>query len=529
MLVLNNSYHMGKTIKNSKIARDSFTESVWQEIEDNSTIIKNTIAEEVYDALIVGAGITGITTALLLQKAGKKVIVAEGNTLLFGTTSGTTAHLNTFFDATYPEIESGFGSDAAKQVAKVAKETLATIKALINEYQIDCDFEEKEGFLYSQNEKETKELTKILESSKKANVAVEEVETNGVPINFEHALKFDGQAQFHPVKYILKLAEEFQKLGGKLLENTFIRSTEQDENGLHIAKSDHLAIRTKNIVYATHIPPGINLLSLRCAPYRSYVLGIKLADQAYPTCLSYDMQEPYHYIRTHVIKGEKILILGGEDHKTGHAEPETSLQNLEDYARQYFQVEDIPYKWSAQYYTSADTLPYIGKMPAGEEGVYIATGFNGNGMQLGTLSAQIISDLILGKDNEYADLFNPSRIKPIAGFSEFVKENADVAYRFVADRFSAEEIASLEEIKPDEGKLVDFKDQKLAIYKSKTGQITALNPVCTHAKCIVNFNDEEKSWDCPCHGGRFDLNGKVLTGPPRHDLQQIDIESHTNR
>ncbi|MDQ7948749.1 MAG: Rieske 2Fe-2S domain-containing protein, partial [Pedobacter sp.] len=155
--------------------------------------------------------------------------------------------------------------------------------------------------------------------------------------------------------------------------------------------------------------------------------------------------------------------------------------------------------------------------------IYIATGFNGNGMQFGTLSGLIIADLILGKENIYADLFSPSRIKPVAGFTEFVKENADVAYHFIADRFAAEEIESLGEIKPDEGKLIDFKDQKLAVYKDVNGKVTALNPVCTHAKCIVNFNSEEKSWDCPCHGGRFDVYGHVLTGPPRHDLQQIDL------
>lgn len=514
---------MGKKTKNSKIARDSFTESVWQEIENKPKVNIHEVTEEVYDALIVGAGITGVTTALLLQKAGKKVLIAEGNTLVFGTTSGTTAHLNTFFDATYPEIENGFGKEAAKQVAKAAKDTLTIIKNLIEEYKIDCDFEEKDGFLFSQNEKETKELAKILESTQNVKVAVEEVETNGLPINFEHALRFEGQAQFHPLKYILKLAEEFQKLGGVISEHTFIRSTDLEEDGLHTAKADNLTIRAKNIVYATHIPPGVNLLSFRCAPYRSYVLGIRLSDNAYPTCLAYDMQEPYHYLRTHLINGEEILILGGEDHKTGHADPTIAFENLENYARKYFKVQAIPYKWSAQYYTPADTLPYIGKIPGGDERVYIATGYNGNGMQFGTLSATIITDLILGKDNEYAELFSPSRIKPIAGFTEFVKENADVAYHFVADRFSAEEIDSLKEIKPDEGRLVDFKDQKLAIYKSSSGKITALNPVCTHAKCIVNFNDEEKSWDCPCHGGRFDVQGKVLTGPPRKDLQQIDI------
>jgi glycine/D-amino acid oxidase-like deaminating enzyme/nitrite reductase/ring-hydroxylating ferredoxin subunit len=513
---------MSKMAIKSKITRDSFTESVWQEIETLPLLKAEYSNETIYDALIVGAGITGITAALILQKAGKKCIIAEARNILFGTSSGTTAHLNTFFDATYPEIDSKFDTAASKQVAQVAKSTLQTIKNFIKEYQIDCDFEEKDGYLFSENEKESEQLAQILESSREANIVVAEADTNGTPVPFQHSLKFNHQAQFHPVKYLLRLIDEFQKLGGIVLENTLIHRTSYKDE-IHTAIADHLTIKAKHVFYATHTAPGVNLLSFRCAPYRSYVLGIKLSDENYPDCVAYDMQEPYHYFRTHVINGEKILILGGEDHKTGHADPTIAFENLESYARRYYKVQSIPYRWSAQYYTSADTLPYIGQMPAGDDKLYVATGFNGNGMQFGTLSAMIISDIILGNTNEFIDLFKPSRVKPIAGFSEFIKENADVAYHFIADRFSAEAIETLSEIRPGEGRLVDFENQKIAVYKSNSGKISALNPVCTHAKCIVNFNEEEKSWDCPCHGGRFDLDGKVLTGPPRHNLQKIDL------
>lgn len=227
--------------------------------------------------------------------------------------------------------------------------------------------------------------------------------------------------------------------------------------------------------------------------------------------------------RTHVIDGEKYLILGGEDHKTGHGNPEAAFQNLEKYANQYFKVKAVPYRWSAQYYVPVDGLPYIGKMPMGDERTYIATGFNGNGMIFGTLSAKIIADLILGRENPYAELFDPARIKPIAGFTEFVKENADVAYHFLADRLSSEAIESFKEIKPGEGKVVDFEGEKLAVYKSPNGKIKALSPVCTHAGCIVGFNPVEQSWDCPCHGGRFDLDGRVISGPPQKDLESIKL------
>ncbi len=508
---------------NKKIERDGSTVSLWQAVtkESSKKVLPDTDA--IYDVAIVGAGITGITLALLLQKAGLQCLLLEGHKIGFGTTSGTSAHLNTFFDATYPEIESDFGAEAAKLVAKAGKEAMAMIKEFVAMYQIDCDWETKNGFLFSQTDEETEQLAKILQASQNAGVAVTEAETNGLPIEFQHALLFKGQAQFHPVKYILELAREFREQGGKIIENTFVCDAELKDDIYSINAGKNI-VRSRKLVCATHIPPGVNLLSFRCAPYRSYVLGIKLAKGAiYPDCLSYDMQEPYHYFRTHVIDGEKYLILGGEDHKTGHGDPEMAFGNLEKYAKANFKVSTIPYRWSAQYYVPVDGLPYIGKMPFGDEQTFIATGFNGNGMIFGTLSAKIIADLILGKENEYATLFDPARIKPIAGFSEFVKENADVAYHFFADRLSADRIATLKELKPGEGRIVELEGKKLAIHRSVKDEITTLNPVCTHAGCIVNFNAVEQSWDCPCHGGRFDLKGKVISGPPQKDLDSLKL------
>lgn len=506
------------------IERDSETLSPWQNGNIDVPLVKTMDNEEkIYDTLIIGGGITGITTALLLQQAGQKCVIAEAHTIGFGTTSGTSAHLNTFFDATYPEIEKDFGNEAAKLVAVSGKEAFALIDSLVEKYAIDCDLEYKDAYLYSENDKESKDLLEIMEASKRAGLQVSEAKENGTGIPFDLSILFKEQAQFHPVKYILALASAFIAAGGVILENTFIRETSFSDD-LHLAKADDRKIIAKNMVYATHIPPGINVLHFRCAPYRSYVLGIRLTDNAYPEKLVYDMQEPYHYIRTHIIDGQSYLLLGGEDHKTGHEDPEKAFENLEAYARANFQVETVAYKWSSQYYVPADGLPYIGLLPGGDARCYVATGFNGNGMILGTLSAQILSDLILGKENRYADLYSPSRMKPVAGFMDFLRENTDVAYHFIADRFSAEDISSLNELETDSGMIVDYKDQKLAIYKDPEGNIQALSPVCTHAGCIVNFNAAEKSWDCPCHGGRFDLHGKVLSGPPRKDLQQIILD-----
>jgi glycine/D-amino acid oxidase-like deaminating enzyme/nitrite reductase/ring-hydroxylating ferredoxin subunit len=504
--------------------RDSKTLSAWQKGPFELDNAADIFAEgTLYDALIVGGGITGLTTALLLQKQGKQCIVAEAYTIGFGTTGGTTAHLNNFFDATYADVESDFSKEAAKLLANCGNESFEMIAAMIKEYNIDCDFEYKDGYLYAETDAEVKALDEIFTASQKAGIEVDESTTNGVNVPFKKAIVFKKQGQFHPLKYIFKLAEAFVDAGGIIVENTFIRDSSY-EDCVHSAKGDTIIIKAKNLIYATHLPPGINVFDFRCSPYRSYVLGITLKDEnAYPDCLSYDSKDPYHYFRTHIINDKKYMILGGEDHKTGHEDPNAAFEALEKYARQYYDIADVAFKWSAQYYIPADGLPYIGQLPGGDPNMYIATGYNGNGMMFGTIAGKIISDAVTGIENEYSYLFNPSRIKPVAGFKEFVKENADVAYHFIADRFSAENIDSLKELETDSGTIVKYNHEKLAVYKDAEGNVTALNPVCTHAKCIVSFNNAEKSWDCPCHGGRYDVNGKVLTGPPRANLQKVNI------
>lgn len=477
----------------------------------------------IYDVLVIGGGITGLTAAVLLAEQGKNVVLAEAQNIGFGTTGGTTAHLNTFFDATYPEIERGFGEEAAKLVAHGGKQAIQLIEELSKKYHIDCDFEYKDAYLYSQENEESDELDKILSSSQKAGIEVIETKKNGIVVPFKKALLFKKQAQFHPLKYLSGLAKAFINAGGTLLQHVFIHNTTL-ENDIHIAKSDDLEIRANHIIYATHLPPGINILDFKCAPYRSYVLAARLEDENYPDALAYDMKKPYHYFRTHKIDGKNYLVIGGEDHKTGHGNPEQSFRNLETYVSQYYNLAQVAYRWSSQYYVPDDGLPYIGALPFGDDGVYVATGYNGNGMIFGTLSAQILTDVICGKKNSYAGLFSPSRIKPVAGFTEFVRENADVVYHFIADRFAEEKIESLKDMANDSALLIKYEGQQLAVYKDINGHIHALDPVCTHAGCIVNFNTAEKSWDCPCHGGRYDIDGNVLTGPPPKNLKKINID-----
>lgn len=519
---LNNIQSDGLRSKN--VERDGANTSIWQtNVSADPTGQRADSTGQVFDVLIVGAGITGLTTALLLQREGRKCAIAEAHSPGYGTTGGTTAHINTFADTSYADVEKDFGKDEARQFAGAIAESVSLIRNMVDTYQIDCDFEWKKGYLYSETDQETKELDEIYQSTLRAGVAVAPAHDAPAPLPFQKAIVFDKQAQFHPLKYILALQKAFVEQGGVVMENMLIDEIDSEDE-YHTARSAGKDIKAKAVVYATHIPPGgINVLHFRNAPYRSYVIAAKLKDDAYPDGLIYDMQDPYHYFRTHTIDGQKYLISGGHDHKTAHGDPEQSFADLIAYTEKCYPVQEVTARWSAQYYVPADGLPYIGQLPGTAAGIYTATGFNGNGIILGTVSAIVLSELILEGTSPYEKLFDPARIKPIAGFTEFVKENADVAGRFVADRFGIEELESLRELSADTGKIVEYDGKKVAVYKTPQGEVTALNPVCTHAGCYVQWNDSEKSWDCPCHGGRFNCRGEVLTGPARKPLEQVEL------
>ncbi|MFC3160419.1 FAD-dependent oxidoreductase [Chryseobacterium arachidis] len=347
------------------------------------------------------------------------------------------------------------------------------------------------------------------------------------PVPFVNAVIIPDQAQFHPVKYIKALCEAFLNLGGEIKEDCVCEShDEQDE--VVILNTSQGEIKAKNAVYATHIPPGINVLNFINAPYRSYALAFSLKNNDYPQALGYDLTDPYHYYRTQEIDGKMLLIAGGEDHKTGHEENTGEcFSRLENYVRDHFDVDTVFYSWSSQYYEPVDGFPYIGKLPGSNGKIFTATGFRGNGMIFGTLSSQILSDLIIKGENKYADIFNPSRIKPVAGFTDFVKETAVVAFDFIKDKLFAEKIRSLAEVKEGEAKVVKYEGESYALYKEANGKIHLVKSTCPHAKCEVRWNCAELSWDCPCHGSRFNVNGKMLTGPTVKDLQRIESESES--
>ncbi|KAA5532302.1 FAD-dependent oxidoreductase [Taibaiella lutea] len=504
--------------------RDSKTLSIWQDVIPFVNLNESPNENDDFDAIIIGAGITGLTTALSLQERGKKCLILEASNIGYGTTSATTAHLNTVLDTPYNAVIKGFGEDNAQLLAQGTKQAIALIKRNIDHYKINCDFEYKDGFLYAENEEQVKDLDDIYDGLQKVGLDVSPVDTIPVPVPFIKAIQFSGQAQFHPVNYLLALTEAFTEKGGIIKEHALVSKVE-DKNGTQEVHTPDAVYKAASVVYATHVPPGISILSFKCAPYRTYLLGVTLNDEhQYPEALAYDCEEPYHYFRTVYLDDKKILLVGGNDHKTGHNEnTEHIFTELEAYIRKHYDVRTIDYKWSSQYYESADGLPYIGKYPGGNEHLYVATGYGGNGMIFGTLAGHIIADLIITGESAYADLFAPSRLKLMASFKNMVTENADVAKHFIADRLSVEALEEFADLGKEEGRVVKYQEKQIAIYKDEYGVLKALSPVCPHAGCIVSWNSAEKSWDCPCHGARYDTDGQLLNGPSVKPLKKIDI------
>lgn len=504
--------------------RDGAHVSVWQTTTSSYLPQYESIHTQKFDVIIVGGGITGITTALMLQKAGKKCLVMEAQTLCYGTTGGTTAHLNTLMDTPYSTMIKNFNLETATLIAEGAKKAIRDIQSNIMEYGIDCDFEECNAFLFAQNKKQVDELDTIFDACEKVNLQVKYTSTLPIPFECIKAMVVPHQAKFHPTRYVMALAEAFEKEGGIILENC--RITHIDENNELInAESEKGIFPCKHLIYATHIPPGINLLHLRCVPYRSYAMAVQLANDAYPVDLTYDMEDPYHYYRTQVIDGEKYFIAGGKDHKTGHeSNTDAVFRNLENHLRKYFDTEAISHRWSSQYYEPADGLPYIGILPGHSENVLVATGFGGNGMIYSQMAADILSCKILQNENKLMDILSPSRIKPIAGFKNFTEHNFDVLKQIASKLFSEEHINGFADLAPGEGKVIQVDGHPIGVHKDESGYIHTVNATCTHLKCTVSWNIAEKSWDCPCHGARYSMDGRVLNGPADRDLEYINLE-----
>lgn len=475
------------------------------------------------DVAIVGGGIVGLTAAMCLKKAGKTVAVIESNKIVTGTSGHTTAKITSLHHLIYQDLISEFGQENAQIYADSNQAALAFIASLVETEQIDCDFSRQSAYTFAESMKELEKVEAEVEAAKSLGLPASLVKETSLPFPISGAIKFDNQAQFHARKYLLHLAKSIPGNGSHLFEETRVKTV--DEGKPCQVKTDRGIVNAQDVIVATNLPIlDQGLFFAKAYPKRSYLIGAKINPSDAPQGMFIGTGDHYRSIRTTPYNGDLLLLIGGEGHKTGTVtQTEERYQRLEEYARARFGVEAIDYRWSSQDMVSFDKLPYIGRLTPLHNHIYVATGLSLWGMTKGTLSGILLSDLILGKENPWLCLYDATRATPFVSETS-LKENTKVAAHWVGDRLKGL-TDSLGEIEPSEGKVVTVDGDKVAAYRDENDNLHAVSAVCSHLGCIVNWNSAEKSWDCPCHGARYDCHGKVLRGPAVNDLENLQASS----
>ena len=476
------------------------------------------------DVCIVGAGIAGLTTAYLLARRGKSVIVLDAAIPGGGQTGLTTAHLSNAIDDRYVELERMHGTPSARLAAQSHTVAIARIEEIVRNENIACDFERLDGYLFLSPEEQPELLDRELEAALRAGLS-DVGKMDQVPFQHFHTgpcLRFPGQGQFHPLKYLAGLAHVLLGQGGSLFTQTRITQV-TGGSPARVETDTGFAITADAVVVATNTPVNDRfVLHTKLAAYRTYVVAAPVPRGSVPKALYWDTQDPYHYVRlTPAPRSEveqEFLIVGGEDHKTGQGDPSsTRYQRLEAWARERFpMMGQVAYRWSGQVMETLDGLAYLGKNPGDEPNVYVATGDSGMGMTHGTIAGMLLSDVICGQENPWTELYAPSR-KTFRAVGEFVRENLNVAAQY-KDWFSGSEVKSPSDIPRGTGAVLRRGLSKVAVYRDEDGSVHECSAVCPHLNAIVRWNGVEKTWDCPAHGSRFEPLGRVIQGPANSNL-----------
>jgi glycine/D-amino acid oxidase-like deaminating enzyme/nitrite reductase/ring-hydroxylating ferredoxin subunit len=480
------------------------------------------------DVCIVGAGIAGLTTGYLLTKAGKDVVILDDGPIAGGMTEVTTAHLSDAIDDRFTEIEKWHGERGAFLAAESHTAAIHRIESIVEELSIDCDFARLDGYLFRDPGDPQDVLDRELAAARRAGLRARMV--HRAPISFDTgpAIRFPNQARFHPLKYLSAVASAIRDEGGRIYTNTHADHVEGGKRA--VVEVERHEVRADAVVVATNAPINdMFAIHTKQAPYMTYVIGARVPRGSVTDALYWDTRQAYHYVRLQPMESgtnrdgnDDLLIVGGEDHKSGQADDtDRRHARLERWARLRFpEMKEVEYTWGGQCMETVDGLAFIGRNPLDADNVFIATGDSGMGITHGTIAGMLLTDLILGKQNPWATLYDPAR-KPVRAAVQFAKENLNVAAQYV-DWFTPSEVESVREIQPGSGAVLRRGLSKVAVYRDGKGMCTEMSAVCPHLGCIVHWNAAEHSWDCPCHGSRFTATGKVINGPSNGDLSPVD-------
>ncbi|MGE5389997.1 MAG: FAD-dependent oxidoreductase [Deltaproteobacteria bacterium] len=468
------------------------------------------------DVAIVGGGITGITSAYLLTQRGLKVAIAEAGKVLHGTTGHTTAKVTSQHSLIYARLIKEMGSELARQYAEANETAIKMIHKTIEEQGIDCDFSWLPAYVYTQSEQYIKDIQDETRAAKELGIDAAYQEKIPLPFKIWAAVRFDRQAQFHPLKYLKVLAEYVTDHGGYIFEDTVTVNLE--DKPVTVITKNGPRIKADKIIVASHYPffDGGGFFITRIYADKSYALAIK-AQEKFPEGTFITAETPTRSLRAQKDGGDELIIVGGEHHKTGD-ETDTNVhyRNLIEYARNSFTVTDIPYRWSTQDCMTIDGVPYVGHLTPRSPDIYVATGFNKWGMTNSMASSMILADLITKGDSPWAPVYNPSRFN-LASVKTFLVQNADVAKELVSGKMAR--LPEDVDVKPGEAQVLAVEGQKMGVYRDDEGELHWVDTTCTHLGCELKWNEAERTWDCPCHGSRFGYNGDVVEGPAFYQLQ----------
>lgn len=483
------------------------------------------------DVCVVGGGIAGLTVAYLLAAEGRQVILVDERDIASGETGRTSAHLASAIDDRFTELERLHGVKGSHLAYDSHASAIDAIERIARNENIACDFRRVNGYLFRAPGDRNEILDEELKAAHRAGfldvVKLDRVTLAGYETG--PCLRFPNQAAFHPLKYLLGLSKAFEKLGGRIYTGRRVKDVQGADPQKGAPARATLddgpdAIEAQFVVVATNTPSPINDwmgIYTKQAAYRTYMIGGSVPAGSVDDALYWDTGDPYHYVRVQRSDqqgGDDLLLVGGEDHKTGQFEPGSApFLHLETWAREKFpMIKDVRYHWSGQVQEPADGVAFIGRAPTKGENVFVITGDSGMGLTHGTLGAMLVTDLIQGRKNDWEQLYDPSR-KTLN--TDFVAENANVIAKY-KDLVTPGEIKSVDEIERGQGAVMREGLKKLAVYRDDTGTVHKCSALCTHLGCVVQWNHIEKTWDCPCHGSRFDATGKVLIGPAIDDLSK---------
>lgn len=472
------------------------------------------------DVVIVGAGVAGLTLARLLVGEGLRVMVLEAGEVFGGASGYTTAKLSALHTIAYSKITKSRGKDAARDYAAANLAGVEMLSQLIGSDGIDCELEQRSAYTYVVDQSQVGVIDEEASAAREAGLEVQRLDACPLPFAVAAAVCLPGQHQLHPRKLGLGLAEQICRRGGEVFEHS--RVTGLDVKGSTVSTASG-SVRAGHVVLATHLPFSAHgLYFARAKALRSYAMAVRTADAAQiPDGMFISADSPARSLRT---TKSGWLIVGGESHVVGRdSDTSSHYEALEKWARETLDLEEVGPRWSAQDYHSTDELPLVGQLGHGTTNVLTATAFNKWGFSNGAAAALMLRDRILGQENEWSSTFDSTRSSVLRNIKTSLKDNAEVGVHLVGDRLSALRASKAESLELGQGAIVDLDGHgAVAAYRDDHGELHALSPACTHLGCYVAFNVAEKSWDCPCHGSRFDLAGNVLEGPALEPLHSLD-------